>query len=447
MRPPLEAALAAALLSLALALPAWGEGYRHNRHDYASFRDARAATGDAAPLLEPNYLPFMSWLVPVAKPGLRGKLPRWLGGHEPERWLVYCHWGPAQMPLAVWIEEPVLVEDEDDLDPDPPEAYTAAIERALSVWERDLDGVVSFRRVADPDEADLRIRLRPEARVLDDEEGLVLGSARVRDACRHTGGDPRSGRIEVRYRVERLEVALSDDHGLLLPDQVEKLALHEIGHALGMPGHSPIPADLLFPIARDRIPREGLGAADVNSFLSLYALPSGTVYRRLDEPQAEAPARIGPEPRLALAPHVDSRLGFEMQALEGWTRIASPYGLVLVDGVAWDFEASFQVVVRRFDTVEEYLARHAAGHVRDSTLVRRGTIEIAGRPAQHVVLITRHDTVEELSFVASGDGRVLIVIAECPAEEHPAFSRWFGAARDSIEFASVGDAGRDYGPQ
>ena len=35
-------------------------------------------------------------------------------------------------------------------------------------------------------------------------------------------------------------------------DQVERIALHEIGHALGMRTHSPIPADLMYPVVRDR---------------------------------------------------------------------------------------------------------------------------------------------------------------------------------------------------
>ena len=98
----------------------------------------------------------------------------------------------------------------------------------------------------------------------------------LRGACRVEGGDP-SRRLDVRFSVGELRVRVADQYGLLLPDQVERIALHELGHALGMRGHSPIPADLMYPVVRDRLPRGELGTEDVNSFLSLYSLPKKVI--------------------------------------------------------------------------------------------------------------------------------------------------------------------------
>src|SRR5262249_4753645 len=156
------------------------------------------------------------------------------------------------------------------------------------------------------DTAALQIRLLGERAPEPTEDVRVYGAANVGDSCRVVGGDPES-KLEVRYQVRDVRLYVADEHGLLLPDQVEGLARPEIGHALGMRGHSPIPADLMFEEADDRRDRErereGFGIPDVNSFVSLYKLPSGTVYANPDRVRAEASSqRLLPDgpPRLEL---------------------------------------------------------------------------------------------------------------------------------------------------
>ncbi len=438
------AGLAALALVLGGAVVARADENPYRREDYAAFR-ARFPT-----LLEPNYLPFMTYR--VAEPrgwlgGLRQRLPGWLGGGPARELLVFCHWEHDDLPLAVYVEAPrIAAELEDEFRPRPPEAYVAAVQRALAIWERDLEGWIRFRPVETPDEAALHVRLVGEPAPVEDPEVQVLGAAPVRRACRVVGGDPGSGRLAVRYRLAELRIYIADQHGLLLPDQVERVALHELGHALGMPGHSPIPADLMFEQARDRLGREGLGAEDVNSFLSLYSIPSGTVYKEIDSTPASAPPR-GPQgpPRLALAPHVDARLGFELQPPADWMRIETPYGVVLVDGVPWDYEASLQIVVRRYESLDAYLARFGPGHLRDGRVRSISELSLAGRPAKRVVVETSHDTVEELSFLETEDGRVVIVTAEAPTALHERYHAHFAAALATLELAlPTGAADRDY---
>jgi len=200
-----------------------------------------------------------------------------------------------------------------------------------------------------------------------------------------------------------------------------------------MRGHSPIPADLMYEVARDRLPPEGLGVEDVNSFLSLYALPNGTVY--LDPAERDPVERraLPPDtPRLQIAPHVDTRLGFEVQVPEGWMRIATSYGVIAVNGTSWDYDASVQVIVRRFARLEEYLRLHGPAHV--------GRAEVLDRP---------RGTREDLVFLETGDGRVAIVIAECPAGLFAAYAPWFEAVLGSLEIASRGrpPGDRDYHPR
>jgi hypothetical protein len=270
----------------------------------------------------------------------------------------------------------------------------------------------------------------------------VYGTAAVGDSCHVRGGDPES-RLDVHFQVGDVRLYVADAFGLLLPEQVKGIARHEIGHALGMRGHSPIPADLMFSEADDRRDRAGLGFSDINSFLSLYALPSGTVYA--DPEQAAEARRLVPEgePRLHLAPHVDTRLGFELQLPEGWQRQPTPYGVVAVNGVPWDSDASFQLSVFRFDSIDAFVERFGSAYLRGGALPSVEDREIAGRRARVAERLTPAGTREALTLIESGDGRVLLAIAECAADEEPAYRPWFSAVLESLELAGRASASQD----
>jgi predicted Zn-dependent protease len=365
----------------------------------------------------------------------------------PQR-LIVCRWAKEDFPLQVYVEPPATTDlFEDEMRPVAPEEFAAAVTRALERWERDLEDLVAFEAVDDPDAADLHIRILGEQAPTPDPGVRVLGSAALGDSCEVMGGDPDL-RLDVRYHVSELRLYVADEHGLLLARQVEQIALHEIGHALGMRGHSPLPSDLMYAVAGDRIPREGLGASDVNSFLSLYSVPNGTVYV---DPAAtrEAPSWPGgPEGavRLALAPHVDAARGFEVQLPEGWTRLRSPYGVAAVNGVAWDHEASLQVNVHRIATIDEYLERWGPAHLGDSMVVRRGRHTVAGLKAETAVLRTRYGTLERFTLLESGDGRLLVLIAECPEASFQAYEPWFDAVVASIALGPEDGSIREYLP-
>lgn len=427
----------AAWLALAVALsgcaaPA-GERphYLHNRDDYLAFREVWPE------LLEPNYLPFMVYDVPAEPVSALRRTAIRLGlAAAPGRRLVFCHWTPEDMPLAVWIDPPVGLDAiEEETAGRAPERYVEAAEEALATWQRDLDGAVRFERASRREAADFEVRLLAERAPEPTAEVRVYGAAAVGDSCRVLGGDAEF-RLDVRFRVRDVRLYVADEHGLLLPDQVKGIARHEIGHALGMRGHSPIPADLMFEEADDRRDREGLGLSDTNSFLSLYAIPSGTVYA--DPGAARPPARFllpAGTPRLELAPHVDTRLGFEIQLPEGWQRQPTPYGVVAVNGLPWDYEASFQLNVHRFDTIDEFVERFGPAYLIGADLLSIEQRELAGHRAREVQLRTDLGTRESLTLIESGDGRVLVAIAECPAEQHAAYRPWFLAVLDSLEIS------------
>jgi hypothetical protein len=184
----------------------------------------------------------------------------------------------------------------------------------------------------------------------------------------------------------------------------------------------------------------------VNSFVSLYSLPNGAVYRVLPEvpaPQPPAPLPEGP-PEVELAPHVDARLGFEIQLPRGWTSLETAYGVIAVDGVTWDYEASFQVIVRGFATIDDYLERYHQAHLGRGRIAEARSDRIAGRAARRYRVEHADGRSEGIVLVEGGDGRVVIVLWDCPSPVRERFGPWFEASLATLELRAARSPDRDY---
>jgi predicted Zn-dependent protease len=394
--------------------------YRPSWRDYAAFA---AAWPD---LLEPNYLPFM--LHRAAGDDGRGDL------------LFFCRWDAADMPLRVHVG-PVAIPDalQDEFSPREPAQYDRAVKAAFATWERELEGLVSFRLVERASEADVAVQLHAARAPEPDASRRVLGSTPLAGACRVFGLDPDAERLRVSFRAPELRLYLADEFGLLSPDQVEWVALHEIGHVLGMRGHSPIPADLMYEVARDRmLVGEGLSAEDVNSFVSLYQIENGALFGRVDPgPAREAPVDPG-LPALAMAPYVDARLGFEFRPPAGWLRVPTARGMAAVHGTTWDYAASLQVIVERYPTIADYLDRYGAHYRERGSLSPPAPLVVNGRRAiQTEIAVRGEPRVEQLTLVEVGDGRLLVIVADSSRESFDAYRPWFAAALGTLEITDL----------
>jgi len=398
------------------------EPYRQDRRDYLAFREGYPE------VLEPNYLPFMVH----RKPGddASGDL------------LLFCRWPEEAMPLPVYIEEAEIPAGlQNEFDPVDPARFTRAVARALVAWEAELEGLVSFRRVDVPEEALLKLRVLAAEAPTPEPEVRVLGATEaLRRACEPHGWDPDSERLEVSFTVPEAVLYAADEFGLLTDAQVEAIALHEIGHALGMLGHSPIPTDLMYRVLGERTVTGGFSDADVNSFVSLYRLPNGTHYGHVAPGGSSSPPVPGPPSggvELSFAPHVDASQGFELRTPAGWLRAATPRGVFTANGPIWDHDASFEIFVWPYATIEEYLERFGARLFAGTWRRYTAPVVVAGHRALEVAV---EDPSGELAldfhFVELGDGRVMVLLAIVPVEFEKRWRPWFQAVLASLEIWS-----------
>jgi hypothetical protein len=343
------------------------------------------------------------------------------------------------MPLAVSIERPEIPDElQRDLYPVEPEVFVAAVDRALRSWEAELEGFVRFERSGDHKAAQLRLRLLAERAPTPAPEVVVLGvTEALIGACKMRGVDPEAAdRMRVSFDVPELVVYLADEHGLLNEGQVERIALHEIGHALGMLGHSPNPSDLMYAAYRERTEVRGLSTEDVNSFVSLYRLPSGSLYSE-STPNGAAPPPPLPtppagEPRLALAPYVDGRFGFELSLPDGWIHVEAEQGVFAANGPIWSHDASLEVLVSRHPTLESFMARYGGQVFADSWYRGRHWTQLAGQRALALELEDDRGRVAEVYWLIERPSGVVMVVARSPSEFREAWRPWFERSLETL---------------
>jgi tetratricopeptide (TPR) repeat protein len=138
-------------------------------------------------------------------------------------------------------------------------AYIPIVEGALRDWEAASQGRLRFQRVQSPNAA--RIQLLLQERPF----SIMNSSAGHADYKLKEDGQGRTQSLEIIARIG------TGEPGLTMPPKVREsrirsIALHELGHAIGIWGHSPDPADIMYP--QPRVPE--LSSRVVRTVQTLY---------------------------------------------------------------------------------------------------------------------------------------------------------------------------------
>ena len=188
-------------------------------------------------------------------PGAADTYLRWVAFEEPvSNDRVLLRWPLERMPLRVYLADPP-----DGLFDDP-QAIHDAVADGVADWAGVAGpGVPSFVFVERIGDADIPIVWAREP----DGDWYIAHCAYDVDLRKR-----RFGVSRILVTGRGLEGRVADLH------DVHRVLLHEMGHALGLAGHSPDPRDVMSVSAVPEV-FEGLSARDRATLAALYARPIG----------------------------------------------------------------------------------------------------------------------------------------------------------------------------
>jgi predicted Zn-dependent protease len=164
----------------------------------------------------------------------------------------YCRWNAMNMPLKVYIEKDASVKNFDPI-------FVDILRRGFDEWSKASEGRVRFQFVDSPQASNI------ECRWTNDPTSLFNPLE---------GGDTKVAVDKHDITHATIQVLICNEFGELINSSEAKvIALHEIGHALGIIGHTRNPADMMFPSSTNQV----LTARDRKTIADLYTLNEAVI--------------------------------------------------------------------------------------------------------------------------------------------------------------------------
>ena len=164
-------------------------------------------------------------------------------------------WQKSSMPLSVYIEnDPRKVKEYSN-------QYYMAAKSGLEKWNSATKGLISFKYVDTPENADIKILWKT---VLDSK---LLGSEA---GTAYTAGVTSPEYSGKELYAMSIILTTTDPNGKPHdPSDIEKVSTHEVGHAIGIMGHSLEPGDIMYANSKSN---GDLTKRDINTITLLYDL-------------------------------------------------------------------------------------------------------------------------------------------------------------------------------
>ena len=156
------------------------------------------------------------------------------------------HYDTAHMPIRVYVSDGNGIPG---WKPELKEAMTYA----MQTWQTGTQNLITFSEVSDPAQADIIVRWRTHF----SNNILGLSPTQIINNTLITSD-------------VNLSAAYPDSHNMLSLEELKGIAVHELGHAIGLKGHSPMPEDIMFPTKTHD--NNKLSQRDINTITMLYRL-------------------------------------------------------------------------------------------------------------------------------------------------------------------------------
>lgn len=166
-------------------------------------------------------------------------------------------WDTKKFPLKVYIEENSNL----------PNYYVSNVKKAFKHWEEASENLITFNFVQNPINADIEFKFIEKDNTSCKEKNCQYVLAYALPTI--------SGN-----KLKKFDIRFSTTNNLnlaFLPKEIYLGTLHEIGHALGIIGHSFYEENLMYPSSTEQDPRyskyksRGITAEDINTIRLLYA--------------------------------------------------------------------------------------------------------------------------------------------------------------------------------
>ena len=157
-------------------------------------------------------------------------------------------WNPSTFPLHVYVEH----------NPDLPDYYEKAVKRAFAKWQKESDNFITFSFTNIEEYADIKCYFPKNFKSEKDDQRMLAGLTDFKFE-------------DNKLKYSRINLATYDmNNKFRKENDLYTTALHEIGHALGISGHSVDKKDIMYPVTQHE--KAQISKSDINTLKLIYSI-------------------------------------------------------------------------------------------------------------------------------------------------------------------------------